>query len=74
MLASRLLQSSTKLNATKVFTRSLSTTNQPIVPRITEKRTNEVGPGGRGSDADLKVAVFGASGMLGRYVCTHLGT
>ena len=73
MLASRLLQSSIKLNATKTFTRSLSTTKL-AVPRITERRSNETGPGGRGSDAGLKVAVFGASGMLGRYVCTHLGT
>jgi NADH dehydrogenase (ubiquinone) 1 alpha subcomplex subunit 9 len=73
MLSSRLLQSSTKLNATKTFSRSLSS-SKPVVPRITERRVDETGPGGRASDAGLKVAVFGASGMLGRYVCTHLGT
>ena len=43
------------------------------MPRILDRRENETGPGGRGSDAGLKVAVFGASGMLGRYVCSHLG-
>jgi len=76
MLASRLLSSSTtKLNPafTSSFTRSLSTKG-PVVPRILDRRNDEIGPGGRGSDAGLKVAVFGASGMLGRYVCTHLGT
>jgi len=39
-----------------------------------DRRDSETGPGGRGSDAGLKVAVFGASGFLGRYVCSHLGT
>mmetsp|Transcript_9193 Transcript_9193/g.17309 ORF Transcript_9193/g.17309 Transcript_9193/m.17309 type:complete len:398 (+) Transcript_9193:207-1400(+) len=57
----------------RTFTRNLAT-NTPVVPRITERRENEIGPGGRGSDAGLKVAIFGASGLLGRYVCTHLGT
>jgi hypothetical protein len=56
----------------RTFTRTLST-NAPVVPRITDRRENEVGPGGRGSDAGLKVAIFGASGLLGRYVCAHLG-
>lgn len=69
---SRLITSSTrKLNS--LITKSLSTTTTPVVPRITERRANETGPGGRASDAGLKVAVFGASGMLGRYVCAHLG-
>ena len=73
MLASRLLHSSTKLNVAKAtLTRSLST-SEPVVPRILDRRSGETGPGGRGSDAGVKVAVFGASGMLGRYVCTHLG-
>ena len=49
-------------------------TKAPIVPRIVDRGDNETGPGGRGSDAGLKVAVFGASGFLGRYVCCHLGT
>jgi len=56
----------------KTVTRSLAT-QTPVVPRILDRRENETGPGGRGSDAGLKVAVFGASGMLGRYVCSHLG-
>ncbi len=43
------------------------------MPRIVDRREDETGPGGRGSDAGLKVAVFGASGFLGRYVCSHLG-
>ena len=51
--------------------RSLSTLQ---LPRITERRATEAGPGGRASDAGLKVAVFGASGFLGRYVCSELGT
>lgn len=43
------------------------------LPRITERRLNETGRGGRASDAGLKVAVFGATGFLGRYVCSGLG-
>eukprot|EP00521_Asterionellopsis_glacialis_P010049 CAMPEP_0195289318 /NCGR_PEP_ID=MMETSP0707-20130614/5647_1 /TAXON_ID=33640 /ORGANISM="Asterionellopsis glacialis, Strain CCMP134" /LENGTH=389 /DNA_ID=CAMNT_0040349309 /DNA_START=29 /DNA_END=1198 /DNA_ORIENTATION=+ len=54
----------------KVAQRSLST----YVSRVPVRRTNEAGPGGRSSDADLKVAVFGAGGFLGRYVCCQLGT
>ena len=38
-----------------------------------DKQTNEIGPGGRASDAGAKVCVFGAGGMLGRYVCYNLG-
>ena len=81
MLASRrFLQSTTKLTSNStvsVTARSLSSTSNdkaPVVPRITDRRLTETGPGGRGSDAGLKVCVFGASGMLGRYVCSHLGT
>ena len=59
-------------SVSKTITRSLAT-KAPVVPRILDRRENETGPGGRGSDAGLKVAVFGASGMLGRYVCSHLG-
>ena len=55
----------------KAATRPLSTT--PYIPRIVDRRINETGPGGRASDAGLKVAIFGASGFLGRYVCSHLG-
>lgn len=53
---------------------SSSSSPKPIVPRIVDRRSDEIGPGGRGSDAGLKVCVFGASGLLGRYVCYHLGT
>ena len=43
------------------------------VPTLTERRSGEAGIGGRNSDAGLKVAVFGASGFLGKYVCSELG-
>ncbi|CAB9510924.1 1 alpha subcomplex subunit 9, mitochondrial [Seminavis robusta] len=43
-------------------------------PTLVNRRENESGIGGRGSDAGLKVAVFGASGFLGPYVCTELGS
>jgi hypothetical protein len=43
-------------------------------PTLTNRRSGEWGIGGRGSDAGLKVAVFGASGFLGSYVCSELGT
>ena len=69
MLASRCL----RVAKPTTLLRSLSTT-KPVVPRIVDRNPNETGPGGRGSDAGLKVAVFGASGFLGRYVCCHLGT
>jgi len=69
MLATRARNAS---SVAKTFTRSFAT-KAPLVPRILDRRENETGPGGRGSDAGVKVAVFGASGMLGRYVCTHLG-
>jgi len=57
-------------SASSALRASMSTT----MPRITERRPNETGHGGRGSDAGVKVAVFGATGFLGRYVCCHLGT
>jgi len=44
------------------------------MPRVTERRENEAGPGGRSSNAGVTVAVFGASGFLGRYVCANCGT
>ena len=43
------------------------------LPRITERRPNESGRGGRASDAGVKVALFGATGFLGRYVSSGLG-
>jgi hypothetical protein len=42
-------------------------------PTLQNRRGNEMGLGGRGSEAGLKVAIFGASGFLGPYVCTELG-
>jgi len=42
--------------------------------RIIERRDGEIGTGGRNSNAGVKVAVFGASSFLGRYVCGNLGT
>ena len=54
--------------------RGFSTSNNNVdLPRITERRLDEVGRGGRASDAGIKVAVFGATGFLGRYVCSGLG-
>ena len=54
--------------------RGFSTSNNNVdLPRITERRLTEVGRGGRASDAGIKVAVFGATGFLGRYVCSGLG-
>lgn len=44
-----------------------------IIPRIVDKRLNEQGPGGRASTAGIKVAVFGGTGFLGRYVLCELG-
>ena len=58
-----------KTKVVSVSRRTLST----LVPRIVDRRPGETGPGGRASDAGTKVAVFGASGLLGRYVCCHLG-
>ena len=45
----------------------------PVLPRITERRPEETGRGGRASDAGVKVCVFGATGFLGRYVTSGLG-
>lgn len=42
-------------------------------PTMVEKRYNDVGHGGRGSDKGVKVACFGASGFLGKYVGAELG-
>jgi len=44
------------------------------IPRVTERRDGEVGAGGRSSDAGVTVAIFGAGGFLGRYICSNLGT
>jgi hypothetical protein len=42
-------------------------------PTMVEKRVGEFGTGGRSSVSGLKVALFGASGFLGTYVCEELG-
>jgi len=54
---------------TRLATRSFSN----AVSGYTEKRPDAAGPGGRSSNAGIKVAVFGAGGFLGRYVCSNLG-
>mmetsp|Transcript_28068 Transcript_28068/g.65243 ORF Transcript_28068/g.65243 Transcript_28068/m.65243 type:complete len:397 (-) Transcript_28068:154-1344(-) len=42
-------------------------------PTLTDARVGEAGPGGRSSNSTLRIAVFGASGFLGRYVAAELG-
>ena len=51
-------------------TRALS---ESYKPTLQNRRSGEWGIGGRGSEAGLKVAVFGASGFLGSYVSSELG-
>ncbi|KAK1734000.1 NADH dehydrogenase [ubiquinone] 1 alpha subcomplex subunit 9 [Skeletonema marinoi] len=58
------------LRKSLLLTRAFSTE----LPRITERRPNETGHGGRASDAGVKVALFGATGFLGRYVSSGLGS
>ena len=54
-------------------TKTLRTLSTTSLPRITERRPEETGRGGRASDAGVKVALFGATGFLGRYVSSGLG-
>jgi len=54
--------------------RSFGSSGVPAVPRIAERRPDETGRGGRASDGGVKVCVFGATGFLGRYVASGLGT
>ena len=51
--------------------RALST--EPFLPKITDRRLKEEGVGGRASNAGIRVAVFGATGFLGKHVCYQLG-
>lgn len=51
--------------------RALAT--EPFLPKITERRVEEQGPGGRASNAGLRFAIFGATGFLGKHVCFQLG-
>ena len=53
---------------------ALFSTTSVYSPTTVEARPDEAGTGGRSSEAGLKVAVFGASGFLGNYVCGELGT
>ncbi|KAL7525166.1 hypothetical protein ACHAXR_000885, partial [Thalassiosira sp. AJA248-18] len=75
LLRSRLVggscTSGSRVVAASTTSRGLSS-SAPVLPRITERRPNEYGRGGRASDAGVKVAVFGATGFLGRYVCSGL--
>ena len=60
--------------STTTSSASLSTSSAGAdLPRITERRPSETGRGGRASDAGVKVALFGATGFLGRYVSSGLG-
>jgi hypothetical protein len=47
--------------------------SEPFLPRVTSRRLEESGPGGRSSIAGVKVAIFGATGFLGKHVCNQLG-
>mmetsp|Transcript_1350 Transcript_1350/g.2993 ORF Transcript_1350/g.2993 Transcript_1350/m.2993 type:complete len:416 (-) Transcript_1350:99-1346(-) len=50
-----------------------SSSSEPFLPRITDRRLNEQGAGGRSTNAGVKVAIFGATGFLGKHVCNQLG-
>ena len=53
--------------------RCFSTSTSAAAARYTEAKPTEAGPGGRSSVSGTTVAVFGAGGFLGRYVCSNLG-
>ena len=63
----RTLQRSVQLQGRRAFA------SEPFLPRITDRRLKEEGAGGRASNAGVKVAVFGATGFLGKHVCYQLG-
>jgi hypothetical protein len=42
-------------------------------PKLVEKREDEMGRGGRMSESGVKVALFGAGGVLGTFVSAELG-
>uniref|UniRef100_A0A6U3VJR2 NAD-dependent epimerase/dehydratase domain-containing protein n=3 Tax=Ditylum brightwellii TaxID=49249 RepID=A0A6U3VJR2_9STRA len=71
--STRLLGAVSSNTVRRLAHRSLSTTPNPVSQSL-YRRENEVGPGGRCSNAGVKVAVFGGGGFLGRYVCCNLGT
>jgi hypothetical protein len=56
------------------LTRSFAVGATPFyTPTLTAKRHGEAGRGGRMSESGCKVAIFGASGFLGNFVCAELG-
>lgn len=46
---------------------------QPFLGKYTDRRLAEEGAGGRSSVAGVKVAIFGATGFLGKHLCHQLG-
>ena len=62
--------------STSSISKNIAPDDKPdlFLPRITERRVNEGGPGGRQSNADLRVAIFGATGFIGKHLCHQLGT
>ena len=46
---------------------------QPVLGQYTDRRLAEEGAGGRSSVAGVKVAIFGATGFLGKHLCHQLG-
>jgi len=54
--------------------RMMSTTTPYFKPTLVDTRKGEAGRGGRSSEAGCKVAIFGASGFLGKHLCAELGT
>mmetsp|Transcript_29805 Transcript_29805/g.88470 ORF Transcript_29805/g.88470 Transcript_29805/m.88470 type:complete len:414 (-) Transcript_29805:91-1332(-) len=78
MIAARQFAALARREASRPLARALATDTSGGVklytPKVPERRTGEAGPGGRASVAGVKVAIFGAGGFLGRYVCCELGT
>lgn len=77
MLAAIGNASSSRLAAQRLVQRTATRaclSDSTYKPTLQNRRSGEWGIGGRGSEAGLKVAVFGASGFLGSYVCAELGT
>mmetsp|Transcript_29806 Transcript_29806/g.88478 ORF Transcript_29806/g.88478 Transcript_29806/m.88478 type:complete len:147 (-) Transcript_29806:1281-1721(-) len=77
MIAARQFAALARREASRPLARALATDTSGGVklytPKVPERRTGEAGPGGRASVAGVKVAIFGAGGFLGRYVCCELG-
>jgi NADH dehydrogenase (ubiquinone) 1 alpha subcomplex subunit 9 len=71
--AARFAQRGSRSSARAFATASKDDKPDLFIPRITERRLNEGGPGGRQSNADLRVAIFGATGFVGKHLCHQLG-